>query len=63
MNDFYVTLVSTTSEENKLSDFTVQLPKPIDKIENYKVGLSSIHYYSNWVNVPKNHVFFIRFNR
>ena len=58
MEDFYLTLPSNASmieyPENKTSEYTVKLPCNINLSENFKVGISEIHYAHNFYNVSEN---------
>ena len=55
MKSFHITLASTTSSENRASNFIVNLPKPIqlDNYENWRVGLQYILYPNNWLTIPE----------
>lgn len=51
MNDFYVTLPSNTSPENRTGNFSVHLPNNLDLQGKWEVALSEIQYPHSWNNM------------
>ena len=54
-NSFYVTLPSNvfSYENNKISDYTTYLPKPLHLTDDYHVALTEISYTKSWYNVQR----------
>lgn len=51
MNEFFITLLSNTSSENKTGDFIVHLPGTIELEGNWEVALTDIIYPRSWMNL------------
>ena len=62
----YITLPSNSSTElypqNTVSDFKVHLPKEINLIDQWEVGLSEVFYTNSWYNVETN-LYWVYFRR
>ena len=62
----FLTLPSNSSmdiyPENKLSDYTVHLPKEINLSGSWELGLSEILYPNSWYNIDTNkcYIFYLR---
>ena len=48
--------------ENKISDYTVHLPKEINLFGSWVLGLSEILYFNSWYNIDtnKSYIFYLR---
>jgi hypothetical protein len=64
-NNFYITLPSNANVEqfpsNTQASYTILMPKPLEFVDNWEVGLAEIHYPKQWRNILKNDTFKLHF--